>query len=81
MVEKWIAAGARDDAGEPAPVPVGARVRLGGVLSDLWAVDGQPFVFDGATRFDAPLRPGQRVEVRGHISADGVIRATRVRGR
>lgn len=81
LVEEWIADGARDDAGEPAFIPVGARVRLGGVLSDLWAVDGQPFVVDGATRLDGPLRSGQRVEVRGHIGADGAIRATRVRGR
>ncbi|MDO3378009.1 c-type cytochrome domain-containing protein [Geoalkalibacter halelectricus] len=81
LVEEWIAAGARDAFGTPASVPVGARVRLEGILSGLWALDGQPFVVDGATRRDGPLRPGQRVEVRGHIGADGAIRATRVRVR
>ena len=42
LIADWIARGAPDDAGNRAPVPVGARVRFEGVLTGRWRVDGLP---------------------------------------
>ncbi len=81
LIEDWIAAGARDERGNPAPVPVGARVRLEGTLTGLWQVDGQPLVVDGRTGLKKGPGIGSRVEVRGVVQPDGSIRATRIRPR
>ena len=81
LVGEWIAAGAPDDSGRPAPLPVGARVRLGGTLSDPWHLDGLPLTVGPETRIDGTMTPGQRLEVRGRIGADGTIAVERVRGR
>ena len=48
LIERWIADGARDAAGQPAPLPVGARLRLEGRLSARWALDGLPLRRPGA---------------------------------
>lgn len=81
LVGEWIAAGAPDDQGQPAPLPVGARVRLGGTLSEPWILDGLPLTVGPETRIDGTMTPGQRLEVRGRIAADGTIAAERIRGR
>ena len=80
LIEAWIAGGARDASGTPAPVPAGARVRLQGTWSG-GGLDGLPLRMDPATRLDRRLAPGARVEVRGQVGADGGIVAERVRGR
>lgn len=79
LIEQWIAAGAPDDQGQPAPIPVGARVRFEGKLTGKWEVDGQPLLVGKGTRIDKEPRVGDRVEVRGLVEGNGVIRATRIR--
>ena len=81
LVERWIAEGARDDSGRPAPVPVGARVRFEGNLYSRWQVDDLPLLVTDDTRIRKNPRPGDRVEVRGVIQNDGRILATRIRPR
>lgn len=81
LIEQWIAAGAPDDQGKPAPIPVGARVRFEGKLTGRWEVDGQPLLVGSGTRIDKNPRVGDRVEVRGLVEEDGRIRATRIRSR
>jgi mono/diheme cytochrome c family protein len=81
LIGDWIAAGAPDDDGARAPVPVGARVRLRGVLTARWALDGEPILVGVDTRMDKGPAVGQGVEVRGVVTADGRIRATRIRAR
>lgn len=77
----WIAQGARDEAGSPAPIPVGRSVRFTGTLTGQWAVDGMPLRVGGATRIDKAPRVGGRVEVRGVIAADGNVDVLRLRRR
>lgn len=81
LIETWILKGARAADGTPAPVPVGARVRLHGTLDDLWVLDGLPLMMDGGSRVDDNPQPGSYVQVRGDIQADGSIRVERIRGR
>jgi mono/diheme cytochrome c family protein len=80
LVARWIEEGARDEAGNRSAVPVGREVRLEGVLSGQWSVDGIPFRTNAETDFRA-ARQGSRVEVRATIQPDGSLLATRVRGR
>jgi mono/diheme cytochrome c family protein len=75
LLEQWVAQGARDAAGKPAPVPTGARVRLRGTLDAKGRLDGLPLGAGGERR----ARPGQLVEVRGVLQADGTVRPERVR--
>lgn len=81
LIGDWIAAGAPDDNGRPAPLPVGARVRLGGTLGERWQLDGLNLEVAPGARIEEPLPPGQRVEVRGRVGTDGVIAVERIRGR
>ena len=52
LIADWIAQGARNAQGQPAPVPVGAKVRLGGTM-----LANAPVVFfgDAITR-KVPIR-------------------------
>lgn len=79
LISDWIAAGARDASGRPAPVPAGARIRLRGVLSDDGTLDGLPLPSGG--RRDRLPRPGDGVELRGTLRPDGQIDAERIRRR
>ncbi|MCB1887361.1 MAG: hypothetical protein KDH20_07130 [Rhodocyclaceae bacterium] len=81
LIEAWIRDGARDAAGEPAPVPVGARVRFEGQLTGQWTVDGQPLSVSAGTRIDKRPRIGDRVEVRARVAPDGALDVTRLRRR
>lgn len=77
----WIEAGAPGPDGIAAPIPVGREVRYEGTLTGRWELDGMPFQLGPDARVeDAPM-PGDRVEVRGIVTADGVVQATRVRAR
>lgn len=80
-IRLWIENGAPGPDGALAPVPVGAEVRLNGTLTGRWSLDGLPFQVTAATRLDDDPRAGDRVEVRGVMTADGGVRATRVRTR
>jgi uncharacterized membrane protein len=79
LIGDWIAAGARDATGRPAPVPAGSRIRLRGVLSDDGTLDGLPLPTGG--RRDRLPRPGDGVELRGSLRPDGQIDAERIRRR
>ncbi|MFT5658089.1 MAG: mono/diheme cytochrome c family protein [Gammaproteobacteria bacterium] len=80
-IEHWIADGARDSEGNPAPIPTGQRLRLHGTLDNQWRLDGLPLVITGSTRMDKNPRPGSYVRVRGRIRGDGQIVAERVKRR
>ena len=81
LVEEWIAQGARNAAGEPASIPVGARVRLHGVLESRWKLDGIDLIVGPGTRIDKNPRPGDYVQVRGSIDQAGRIQVERLRRR
>ena len=81
VIEQWIVDGARNSAGEAAPIPVGARVRLHGELQGRWRLDDLPLNITSETRIDKNPRAGDQVRVRGIVQADGSIRADRVSAR
>ena len=81
VIEQWIVDGARNSAGEAAPIPVGARVRLHGELQGRWRFDDLPLNITSETRMDKNPRAGDQVRVRGIVQADGSIRADRVSAR
>lgn len=80
LLERWIRDGARDANGAPGPMPVGAELRMRGVLEGRWVVDGVPFRVSGATEL-RDIRVGGVVELRARVAADGSLDAERVRGR
>lgn len=79
LIQAWIAGGARDVDGKPMPVPVGARVRLRGVLTAPDAVDGARFI--GSPRQDRRVDVGSAVELEARVGADGRLVADRLRRR
>ena len=81
LIEQWIADGARDSASTPAPVPAGSRVRLHGTLVSPHRLDDVELVITRSTRIDKSPRPGDYVEVRGTIDADGSVVVDRLRPR
>ena len=81
LLERWIADGARDEAGQAATLPSGAAVRLEGRLTERWVLDDMPFIVTGSTRLKKSPRVGDWVELRGVIRPDGHVEATRLRPR
>lgn len=81
LIERWIADGAMDSAGFPSPVPVGSRVRLHGTLVSQTELDDLPIVVTRSTRMDKSPAPGDYVEIRATISADGYVVVDRMRPR
>ena len=81
LIRDWIAQGARAADGTPAPIPVGARVRLRGVLTGENEIDGARFTVDSGTRLDKPPSIGGQAEMRGEVQPDGSVLATRLRDR
>lgn len=79
LVERWIADGARDASGVPAPVRGGARIRLRGVMSSDGTLDGLALPAGG--RRDKLPRPGEEMELRGWLLPDGRIEVERLRRR
>ncbi len=79
LLARWVADGARDAEGRPTPVPVGARVRLRGVVSPDGSLDGLPLPVGG--RRDKLPQPGDPMELRGRLAADGSIEVERLRRR
>lgn len=77
-IEKWVADGARDSTGNPAPMPTGKRLRLHGQLDEQWRLDGLPLTITRSTRMDKKPRPGDYVRVRGRVREDGKIAAERI---
>lgn len=81
VIEDWIAQGAPNAEGQPASVPVGAKVRLEGMLQPGWRLDGLPLIVTRQTRLDKSPHPGDYVEVRGRLDRNGNIRVDRLRPR
>lgn len=81
LIAAWIDGGARDGAGQPAPMPVGAEIRIEGRMSGPDAMEGVPLIVDGRTRIDDRPESGAWFELRGVIGADGSVIATRLRER
>ena len=80
-IRAWIAQGARDADGAPAPLPAGREVRLRGRMTGPAEIDGAGFAIGPGTRIDDRPAPGQAAEMRGVVAADGRVRATRLRAR
>jgi len=81
LISDWVAQGAPDAQGRPAPLPVGAHIRLEGVLTARWQLDELPLLVGADTRIRKNPGPGDSVEVRGVVRRDGRIEATRIRAR
>jgi mono/diheme cytochrome c family protein len=81
LIAQWIADGARDSAGSPAPVPIGSRVRLHGRLASANRLDDLSLVITRSTRLDKSPRPGDYVEVRGTLGTGGEVIVERMRPR
>ncbi len=82
LVVDWIRSGAPDAEGRLPVYPLGAKLRLNGVLSSNWRLDGGPELdVDNRTRIDKSPRAGDFVEVRGRIGAAGTVLVERLRRR
>ena len=81
LLRRWVVQSAANVAGERAPIPAGRPVRLRGILTGHWALDGAPFIVDGGTRLRKPPAAGEAAELRGVVTPDGSVRATRLRRR
>ncbi len=81
LIRDWIAQGAPDATGALAPVPVGARIRLRGILTGAAEIDGATFTIDEGTRVDDLPQTGDEAEMRGVVQPDGSVRAERFRDR
>ncbi len=81
LIVEWIDQGARDSNGQPAPNPVGSRVRLQGVLGAGWTLDSLQLVVGPGTRIDKSPGVGDVVEVRGRWGQDGRVLVDRIRRR
>lgn len=78
LLERWVMDGARNSAGDIAPVPVGSRIRLHGKLVRRWQLDDLPLEVTSATRIDKNPQVGDTVRIRGHVKADGSIAVDRI---
>ncbi|MEE8431087.1 MAG: c-type cytochrome domain-containing protein [Candidatus Desulfatibia sp.] len=81
LIEDWVTQGARDFEGNPAAVPVGATVRLHGILGPRWQLDGLDLIISPGTRIDKSPTPGDYVEVRGRLGVGGEVKVERLRRR
>lgn len=81
LIEAWIAAGARNAAGQRAEIPSGAKVRLHGTLEARWRLESLNLDVGGKTRIDKDPDAGDYVEVRGHLDRNGNVIVERVRTR
>jgi len=81
LIEDWIAQGAANTDGKKAAIPAGARVRLHGRLSGRYQLDGLDLIIGSRTRIDKNPRPGDYVQVRGHLDQNGDIHVDRLRPR
>jgi uncharacterized membrane protein len=81
LIALWINNGAPDSSGKAAPLPVGTKIRLGGTLTEQWAIDGTPLVVDGKTRMKKRPAVGAYVEVKAVLTGNGELHATEIRSR
>lgn len=81
LITKWIQQGIQDSKGNPAPLPTGAKVRLHGQLTGVWALDGLPLSLNRNTRLKKSPAIGDYVQVRGRLLPDGKVSVERIRKR
>lgn len=81
LIENWIRQGARNAEGEAAGIPVDARVRLHGTLTERWSLDGLPLDVDIRTRLDKSSGTGNYVRIRGRVGSHGEILVERIQKR
>lgn len=81
LIQEWIAQGAMDSQGREAPDPIGGELRLHGILTARWELDGLPLVVTSSTRIDGEVVPGAYVEVRGVLGPAGEVLVERIRER
>lgn len=81
LIADWIAQGARNAQGQPAPVPVGARVRLGGTMDAQGRLDGLPLHMAPGARLNKMPRAGEAAQVRGRVGEGGRVEVERVSSR
>lgn len=81
LIEAWIAAGARNAAGQRAEIPSGAKVRLHGTLEARWRLESLNLDVGGNTRIDKEPDAGDYVEVRGRLDQNGNVIVQRIRTR
>ena len=80
LIVAWVADGARDANGDPAPVPTGAELRLHGTWRVDGGLDGLPLALADA-RIDDDARRGGYVQVRAVLATEGRIVVERIPGR
>lgn len=81
LIKQWIDQGARDRSGQAASIPAGKSIRMRGILTGRWALDGVPFLLSSSTRLKKAPRVGDSAELRGRVNAQGEVVATRLRRR
>lgn len=81
LIHDWIEQGAPDAEGAGALIPTGGEVRLRGMLTAQGEIDGAAFDFNVFTRIDKLPRVGQPAEMRGTVTPEGGVLATRYRAR
>lgn len=79
LIEVWIAQGAANAEGVPAPLPAGAAVRLHGTLDPDGRLDGLDLILGPRTRVDKNPAAGAYVQVRGRLDQSGGIIVERLR--
>jgi hypothetical protein len=79
LIEKWVAQGAMDEAGNKAEMPVGRKVRLRGHLTSATSLDGLPLAVGGRRETKKGTSVGDYVEVRGWVTEFGGIEVERIR--
>lgn len=81
VLTDWVAQGAPDAQGRSAEMPVGMPVRLEGVLSGRWELDGLPLEVGPGTRIKKRVGIGSYVRIRGRIGEHGRVLVERIQAR
>lgn len=81
LIAAWIDAGARDDEGGAARMPVGGSLRVEGILTAQGELDGARFTLAPGARIEDAPRIGGRYELRGTVGEDGTVTVHRLRAR
>jgi mono/diheme cytochrome c family protein len=81
LLSDWVAQGAPDAEGRPAEMPVGRPVRLEGVLSGRWELDGLPLEIGPGARIKKRVGIGSYVRIRGRVGEHGRILVERIQAR
>jgi mono/diheme cytochrome c family protein len=79
LIEDWITQGARNAEGVAAPFPVGATVRLHGILKAGGLLDGLPLIVGPRTRVDKIPAPSSYVAVDGKLDEKRRVIVERLR--